>query len=426
MAVSAAEDQLRELNEQELEQYIEILGTAYPVMRLSTPEAKEGMLKRMLDFEKDTRLHHYGLFRQGQLVGGMRFFDFTMNLHSTIIKAGGVGSVAVSFLHKKQKVAFNLIKFFLDYYRQRDTPLVLLYPFRPDFYKSMGFGYGTKISQYRVKPASLPNRGDKSRVFFLDKKSDESLFVECFNRYMAKTHGLIEKNIADMSATFHNGELYVAGYRREGQEQLDGYVSFSFKSASPDNFVKNNMIVKELVYNSTEALLGLLSFLQSQADQIFEIVFNMQDSTFHHLLLDPRNGTDLIIPPVSHESNLQGVGIMYRVVDTRRIFELLQSHDFGGQTARLKLTIKDTFYPVNAGSYFLHFEYGTVSVKEDGADFEVEIGLDVGEFSSLLVGVLDFKTLYKYGLATISDEAYLDTVNRLFKTDTPPICMSNF
>src|SRR4051794_34061950 len=109
MVATTAENVLRQLNEQELEQYIEILGTAYPVMRLSTPESKESMKKRMLDFEKDTRLHHFGLFRQDKLVGGMRFFDFTMNLHSVKIKAGGVGSVAVSFLHKKQKVAFNLI-----------------------------------------------------------------------------------------------------------------------------------------------------------------------------------------------------------------------------------------------------------------------------------------------------------------------------
>lgn len=35
--------------------------------------------------------------------------------------------------------------FYLRHYRERGTPLTALYPFRPDFYRSMGFGFGTKV-----------------------------------------------------------------------------------------------------------------------------------------------------------------------------------------------------------------------------------------------------------------------------------------
>ncbi|MBN9391912.1 MAG: GNAT family N-acetyltransferase [Chloroflexi bacterium] len=420
-------EELRSLNEDEFEPFVEILGKAYPAMKIFTPESKEATKKRMVDMEKDTRIHHYGLFRDGVLLGGMRFFDFTMKLLSIKTGAGGVGSVAVGMLYKKQKVAFHLIKFFLDYYHAQDIPIVTLYPFRPDFYKKMGFGYGTKISRYSVKPASLPAYGRKSGVSFLGKSAeDEKLFVDCYNRYLDATNGLNEKNSGDMAATFHNNELVIAGYRAEGQDQLDGYVSFTFKNVHAENFVHNDIIVKELVYNSSEALLGLLAFLQSQADQINRVIFNIQDSYFHHVLLDPRNGTDVLIPPVSHESNIQGTGIMYRITDTKRVFELLANHDFGEQTLKLKLDIADSFYPQNAGPLVVYFENGLATVQPETASYDTAISLDIADFSSLLVGSVEFRTLHRYGLATISDTRYLGAVNRVFQPEMPPMCMSLF
>lgn len=420
-------EELRSINENEMGDFVDILGRAYPAMKIFTPEAREATKNRMLELEKDTRIHHYGLFRDGKLLGGMRFFDFTMKFLSIKTGAGGVGSVAVDMLHKKQKVAFHLIKFFLEYYHAQGIPIVTLYPFRPDFYKKMGFGYGTKISRYSVKPASLPAHGRKEGVSFLGKSpEDERLFVDCYNRYLDATNGLNEKNAGDMAATFHNNELNIAGYRAEGEEHLDGYVSFTFKNVHTENFVHNDIIVKELVYLSSEALLGLMAFLQSQADQINRVVFNIQDSYFHHLLLDPRNGTDVLIPPVSHESNIQGTGIMYRITDTKRVFELLANHDFGGQSLRLKLDIRDSFYPQNAGALVVYFENGRATIQPETALYDTAIGLDIADFSSLLVGSVEFKTLYRYGLATISGVKHVTAVNRVFQAEMPPMCMSLF
>ena len=86
----------------------------------------------------------------------MRLFDFRMTLHETAVSIGGVGGVAVDLAHKKQKVARDMILFFLRHYREKGAALTTLHPFRPDFYRQMGFGHGTKMNQYRVKPASLP------------------------------------------------------------------------------------------------------------------------------------------------------------------------------------------------------------------------------------------------------------------------------
>lgn len=420
-------DELRSVSENEMDRLAEILARAYPSPGSLSPETRENNKQRMLELEKDSQLHHFGLFREGELVGGMRFFDFNQKILSIKTLVGGVGMVAVDMLHKKQKVAFHLIKFFLDYYHEKGSALVTLYPFRPDFYKQMGFGYGTKTSRYSVKPASLPGHGQRKNVFFMGKSfEEEQLFLRCFNRYVDATNGLAEKTSAEMGAVFRSNELTVAAYRAPGSTEIDGYVSFTFKNVHTENFVHNNIIVRELVYLSSEALLGLLAFLQTQADQINRVVFNIQDSFFHHILLDPRNGTDVLIPPVSHESNWQGTGIMYRVIDTRRMFGLLANHDFGGQTLKLKLNIRDTFYPQNAGPLVVHFENGHATVHEETADFDAEIGLDIADFSSLLVGSVEFKSLYTYGLATLSDAQYLKAVNAAFRAEQPPMCLSLF
>jgi predicted acetyltransferase len=340
----------------------------------------------------------------------------------TMVASGGVGYVAVDLLHKKQAVAKELLSFFVRRCREHDQPLALLYPFRPDFYKKMGFGYGTKISQYRVQPASLPRSAGKAHVRRL-APDDAPLLAACYSRFCAARHGLIARAEADAQASFGNLENRLVGYANN--RRIEGYLSFSFKSNRDDSFLRNDIVVRELVYEHAEALAELLAFLHTQADQIDQIFFNLHDDSFHHLLFDPRNGSNNPIATLYQESNTQGVGLMYRVVDTRALFQRLADHDFGGQTCKLKISIDDSFLPENSGDLVVHFESGHATVQEDG-DYDLAIQLDVAEFSSLLMGVVSFAALQRYSLATISDAGGIGTVSRLFHAEEKPICMTLF
>lgn len=42
------------------------------------------------------------------------------------------------------------------------------------------------------------------------------------------------------------------------------------------------------------------------------------------------------------------------------------------------------------------------------------------------MGVVGFHKLYTFGLAEISDERYVDTVERLFRAWEKPVCVSRF
>ncbi|MHA1236993.1 MAG: sterol carrier protein domain-containing protein, partial [Candidatus Hodarchaeales archaeon] len=178
-------------------------------------------------------------------------------------------------------------------------------------------------------------------------------------------------------------------------------------------------------YENSEVLAELLTYLHSQADQVRNIFFSTQDDYFHYLLQDPRNGEKNIFL-TSQESNLQGLGIMYRIINAQKLFTDLKNHNFGNQTISLRLTLKDSFQQSNNGSFVIKFDQGQSQIQNQSDSVDVEIILDIKYFSSIFIGVVSFKKLYQLGLVAISDEKYLDLVNKLFMTDVPPITTQQF
>jgi predicted acetyltransferase len=149
--------EIRKLHDEDIQSYVSIISNAYPEFNFRTSEDKEKLKNRLLKIQnEDLGISFYGFFKDEKMLGGMRLHDFVMNYDGIDMAAGGVGLLAVDLCHKKEKVAKELITGFIEHYRNRGANIVLLYPFRPDFYKKMGFGYGSKINQYRVKPCDLP------------------------------------------------------------------------------------------------------------------------------------------------------------------------------------------------------------------------------------------------------------------------------
>jgi len=410
--------EIRILSADDFGAFARITANAYPgMMSASEKEIEERALKV---HQEEPTVAFYGLFRGGQLLGGMRFHDFRMNFFASRVEVGGVGAVAVDLLHKKEHVAKEMMSYFIRHYRERGAPLAALYPFRADFYKKMGFGYGTKMNQYRIRPAALPKRPSRAHVRYLGE-NDKQAVEDCYNRFLDKTHGLMTKSAYELDRLVKGAKHQILGYERDGR--VMGYLAFTFDKG--EGALLNDIHVREFVYESREALSELLTFLHVQADQIRHVVFDTQDEYFHYLPLDPRNGSPEIIPSVYQETNVQGVGIMYRVLDTATIWGVLKERDFGGQTCRVKLTIEDSFLPENAGSTLLYFDDGRLHLPDDGPH-EVEVRMDVAEFSSLLMGAVNFRSLYRYGLADVSDSGYVGVVDQIFAVKDKPICMTPF
>lgn len=414
---------IRKLKDKELPEAFALMGDAYPGIGMLTPDDRARRVEMWKSREADERVTFYGAFHDDTMLGVMRLHDYSMNVRGVMVPAGGVGAIAVHLLHKKEHVAKEIMEFYLEHYHQLDYPMAVLWPFRIDFYHNMGFGMGSRMFQYRLLPASLPRFSSRSHLRYLDEK-DVPQIAACYNRYARTLSGLIEEHRAVFANRLKfQKQLRVVGYVDDGD--LRGYMQFQFDPSVSKNFIKNDLEVTELVYESRDVLGELLEFLRTQADQINRIVFNTPEDEWYFLLSDVRDNTDRMIPSVNHQSHVAGVGIMYRVIDARKLFRRLTDAQFGKDTLTLNIHISDSFFAPNHGAITVRFDDGRPSVIE-AANFDAEIRLNVAEFSSMVMGAIRFRELVTYGLAEISNPDYVDRVDYLFATRYKPITLSAF
>lgn len=411
------------ITETDYDQLVTLIGSAYPGLKLTTADNKKAFKERMQKAQaSESGTQIYGAYHEDQLIGAMRLHDFQMNLYGKSLLVGGVGMVAVDLLHKKEKVAKDLVTYYLHHYLDRGATLALLYPFRTDFYKKMGFGMGTKMNKYRIPPANFPKGPSKKNLAYATSE-DKKALVACYLRFMRTVNGLIEKSVDEFSRILDHPDNWTVCFKKDGV--ILGYFVYSFKNVNDENMMQNDLIVKEWVYETPEALSEMCTFIQSQSDQINRVVLYTQDEYFHFLFDDPRNETYRVLPHVFLESNTAGVGVMYRLLSVKQFFQQVSYHSFGGQTLSLTITVTDSFLPENNGSTTIHFNQGFPTVIEDRAG-DVEIRLDISDFSSLVMGSVTFRGLLKYGLVTLSNTAYTDRIHQLFLTPEKPMCMTAF
>ncbi|UCC43777.1 MAG: GNAT family N-acetyltransferase [Candidatus Zixiibacteriota bacterium] len=415
---------IRQLTEDQFDQMVDIAADAYPGVGLVTAEDRADAVKRVKKRLSDKRISHWGAFRGDEMVGVMRMHDFTMNILSVKMQVGGLGGVAVHLAHKKEHVAKKLVEFYLDHYDKKGTPMATLWPFRADFYRNMGFGLGGRIYQYRIRPDSFPRGFSKEHVRYLTV-DDVKAINECFNRFVETRTGMVYEVEPYWQSVFEFGKgVHFVGCEIDGR--LEGFFNFRFEPEKPGHWLLNNMVVTRLVYNTPQALQEMLAFLRSQFDQINRVVLHTPEDEFFFLLSDPYNDLQQApMPPVNQASHTAAVGIMFRVMDSRRLFNELSDHDFGGVTAKLNFVVKDSFFSKNDGSFILEVKNGRAAIVDDG-DFEAEVTLDVADYSSLVTGAVRFCDLHTYGLAKISDARFIETVDRMFYQKTTPVCMAEF
>ncbi len=415
--------EVREITKAELPEFLRITSEAFPGMRVVTDDDHQRMQDRLRRIMDEPIVHFLALFEDGEMVGVMRTYDFTMKLRSVRTLVGGLGGVAVDLRHKREHVAFDMVQHFHGMYRAKGACLTALYPFRPDFYRQMGYGFGTRMNRYELDPASLPHGGRKDEIVYLDVADKDALHA-CYDRLVERTNGLIELPPHVLDGLFSDASALIVGCRPEGE--LTGYLLGRLVPTRDDNFLANNLEIRALVYDNPAALGQLLAFVRSQADQVGRVVLETQDEMVPFLSNDPRNGSGNLLAGLWHETNTQGTGIMYRVIDVSRVFEVLRDHDFGGISCRLAIEVEDSFLPENAGRTVIQFEEGKARPMEATDPVDVTMALEAGNLASLVTGAISVRQLLTYGLARLDDPAYAETVHRLFFTDQKPWCMTQF
>ncbi|WP_162785143.1 GNAT family N-acetyltransferase [Bacillus sp. P14.5] len=376
----------------------------------------------MNHIEETSKEHLYGVFKGDELVAGMRTLDFEVNYSSTPIKAGGVGMVAVDMMHKRERNAYQLLQYFLQLNEEANSNVVMLHPFKVSFYKKMGFGIGTKNYQFYISTREFPDYNEKGHLAELGLKDREGV-LECYNRVYSRTHGMTKRFPfeRELNRPFSFGK--VIGFVDEGE--VKGYFVYSIE--------EKDLYIHELFFESPQVLREISTFLHRQSDQINRVVMNSNSDELLHFVNSPESGQTTMVDFPSATDNKHtanaGIGVMYRIVNCINFFKDLQekSHQFNpGVTLAVKFSIFDSFYPSNSLPFIVAFENGKIVKIEEKGSYEVEIKMDIAEFSSWVMGVKNAHFFLRWGLMEISDERYSSVINCLFQTDRKPVVAKGF
>lgn len=410
-------DEIRKLSLEEYDDFFQITANAYP----GVPYKHEPFKERFKTIQEDNAaIDFYGFYRDEKMLAVLRLHDFSMNLRGARIPIGGLGGVAVDLLHKKEHVAKSMVELYEKQFLKWKFPMTILYPFRPDFYSKMGYGYGSQIMQFKLDPTALPVEKEKANLRFLSLEDLGSL-DEFLENYTNTTHGMIRKHAKEYEGILKQKVSRLIGYFEDGK--IKGLMLFSFEKAHKENVICNDLEILELMYTDYKVFNAFCQFLRTQADQVRRIIFSTTNPEMYHIFSDARYGEDNMMRPVYHETAHTGVGLMYKITDLEMLIPMLKEANFGLGNCIVKIKSEDSLL---TKQYDVTVEFKNGTIRHSSQKPEVILECDIAGLSSIFMGSLSIKNAVFYQQAKISDTSYLEVLHSIFRVEEQITCFSSF
>ena len=309
------------------------------------------------------------------LLGTVLHYDFRTNFHGEIIPTAGIGSLAVDLLHKKKRVAYELIQASIDRAINSGVDLYHLYPFNTRFYRNFGFGYGAPVYTYCIRPEDFLDEGDRT-VLVYGSEDDYKAIFDFYDDFAMKHHGMSLLTTGDKRRLnkMNKGKLIIA----KDQDRIIGYMVFTIEGIDKHNNQAQKLHVHEILYQE-KALKAFGSFFKTQKDQVSYIQLTTHDDKFHHILSNTHfarkpETQDLISLKVSDKS----LGLMPLVLNPQNLLDKLPSPQ---KCIKFHIT-------------YLNKETVNASI---GKGDVIEMTLSINDFSSWVTGIITLESLNDLG-----------------------------
>lgn len=393
-----------------------IWSDAYPGLGLDGPGFTAMMRERHVAGTRVVTLEE-----NGAPVGAIALYDLTMNVRGRDARTAGLGSLAVSLAHKRRGIARAIVRWSLDDARRNGATFAALYPFRPDYYRALGFGYGTPTYRFRFAPGTLRDEGARGAARLLDE-ADAAAIAACHERIRIRLNGLMALRVDLLTRNLANPALRYVGVD-DGDGALRGYLWTQVVPGPAGTTNRNELVVRDVLYEDESAFAALLRYLRSQSDQFAAIVVETQDAAFFLAARDPRDGSDgLVAMPAVHRIAETGLGIMYRILDATRAFAHLGPVE---TPFALRVEIDDPFGESGGAATFRFGRYAAPQ-RDDQAHPDALLRIGIADLSSLVMGALDLRALVRHRAAALDPDVLLDRIDRAFRPDERPICTTRF
>ena len=401
---------IRKIEVAGIEDYCKLQYRAYPSMRFGSKADWDSFVERTLKSLDSKEFTIFGGYEKEILVGSMTLYNFQINYLGEWLPIEGIGSVAVDLLHKREHVCMNLMAWAEQNMFARKIPFAFLFPFRPDFYVPMGYGYGPMLYQYSLDPSFLPNCGDKSKLSFLSKE-DIPLIRDFESRMDSRSHGYIKKQDRELSNFFDRISFQKIGFVRDNR--LEGWMVFNTQQPDPKNFLRSHLYIYEWWNETIEARFAFLSFLFSQKDQYEQVVYNTVDPSLMHVAKDPRcDKQKMVAPFISHPVGQASTSIFYSVIDPGFIFKKLVSYLGEKKCVPFDWEIIKPF-PKN------HTEKVSWPFKVKATQEKPVISTSQSVASSILMGSLSLEQAVRWGLVSVTPKNNTKELDKFLRLPLP-------
>lgn len=399
---------IKTLETKDFIEYARIKQNSYPNFFEGTERELVGAVDRLKNLKTGKDVEFFGFYEDNKLKGCLTYYAFDLNFHGDLIKAGGIGALGVNLLYKKQKIAQNLINHSLAYAKNNNMHLFMLYPFNAKFYRNFGFGYGNKISLYKIKPEHFMDFKDKSMLETINNKEVNNI-IKFYNNTVNIQHGMMRKTTSEILKMKNDEKSKTIICIKDSN--IKGYCRFYFEKIDELNNLNHKMVIEEIIYESPKTLKQFSTFFNSLKDQVKYIELHTFDDNFPYILEDVYFYTEPKKMPIIHHKNCDnGIGLMYKANDIDNLLNLISNKI---QT-NIKFNIRD-LYNNKTDIYFLG--------NKDNIDCELVISIN--DFSSWIMGCVKLNSLYNLGLVDTKNPELLKSIDYQLNFDKPT-CLTSF
>jgi predicted acetyltransferase len=351
----------------------------------------------------------------GRLAGAYRAYRLTQHLAGAPLPVLGVAAVATAPTARRRGVGRAICRHALRLGRERGEVASLLYPFRPSFYRALGWGLAGELHTFRFSPTALPLYAEAVHVR-AGAPEDRDLIAACYARVAARSHGLIARDRPIWSYHLDRIGVYPYLYDAGG---VRGYLLARFeRGPAPE---AGTLAVLELIAEDDEAYRALLGWIAAQRDQVREVSYDARpDERFDLRLSDPRPPSYRPARNLWFPTARRIRGPMLRVLDVAGALEPRTRWGDGTIPAlALALEIHDAELPENRGPWRVLLEEGRAYVEPaNGArGTDVALTTDAATFSEIYAGTLPPSAALRLGLA--EGEGAIAALDRLFALEEP-------
>ncbi len=420
---------IKKIGADHIDEYMYIYLNAYPAYKTLDEDCQARYREKTLtEMKKDRDVEFYGCFEKDKLVAQMKLVTFKMNVYGQMQKAMGLMALSVHPLHKKQGIAFDMVKFYEEHALDKGAQVAVLLPFHMGFYRKMGYGFGSKLDEYRIPADNLPEYLDFENLRPLTGK-DVKKVIKCYDAFCEMNHGMMKKFDEEKRQMEEDTSILRVGYF-DGNK-LIGYLAYHFLEDSPVNYTRNTIVVDELVYFDGSVLQAFLGYLNNQADLAQTVVIRTGEADFYHMLDNAADISQNYIPYGYLQTNVSAVANMYKVLDPAAFVEATSYRAF----PRIGLTVAFSFHDEITDKerrLVLKFEKSEEERKSSWkiADYDdipdVSIQCLKSDLSSLLMGSARLGALIRLGVMDISDPDYTDMLDVIFYHGQRPYSNNDF